>query len=143
MKSTALITGITGQDGAYLAELLLGKGYRVFGAYRRTSSVTFWRIEELGINDHPNLHLVEYDLTDPGASVRILQRFEPQEVYNLAAQSFVRVSFEQPVTTAQITGMGALHLLEAIRTINPKIRFYQASTSELYGKVQETPQTER
>lgn len=143
MKPTALITGITGQDGAYLAELLLDNGYRVFGTYRRTSSVTFWRIEELGIHNHPDLHLVEYDLTDPGASVRILQQSEPQEVYNLAAQSFVRVSFEQPVTTAQITGMGALHLLEAVRTIHPKVRFYQASTSELYGKVQEMPQTER
>jgi len=139
---TAFITGITGQDGAYLAELLLNQGYRVFGTYRRTSSVNFWRMEELGIQDHPNLHLVEYDLTDPGASVRVLQHAQPDEVYNLAAQSFVGVSFEQPVTTAQITGIGALHLLEAIRIVNPKIRFYQASTSEMYGKIHEMPQTE-
>lgn len=142
MTDNALITGITGQDGAYLAELLLEKGYQVYGTYRRTSSVNFWRLEDLGILDHPNLHLVEYDLTDPGAGVRILQQTEPREVYNLAAQSFVGVSFEQPVTTANITGIGALHLLEAIRIVNPKIRFYQASTSEMYGKIHEMPQTE-
>lgn len=142
MTDNALITGITGQDGAYLAELLLEKGYQVYGTYRRTSSVNFWRLEDLGILDHPNLHLVEYDLTDPGASIRILQQTEPREVYNLAAQSFVGVSFEQPVTTANITGIGALHLLEAIRIVNPKIRFYQASTSEMYGKIHEMPQTE-
>lgn len=138
----SLITGITGQDGAYLTALLLEKGYKVYGTYRRTSSVNFWRLEELGILHHPNLHLVEYDLTDPGASIRILQQAEPDEIYNLAAQSFVGVSFEQPITTAQITGIGALHLLEAIRIVNPKIRFYQASTSEMYGKIHEMPQTE-
>jgi len=138
----AIVTGITGQDGAYLTELLLSKGYRVYGTYRRTSSVNFWRLEELAVQDHPNLRLVEYDLTDPGASVRILQQAQPDEVYNLAAQSFVGVSFEQPVTTAHITGLGALHLLEAIRIVNPKIRFYQASTSEMYGKIHEMPQTE-
>ena len=138
----ALITGITGQDGAYLAQLLLDKGYTVYGAYRRTSSVNFWRIEELGVTNHPNLHLVEYDLTDLGASIALLQKVQPDEIYNLAAQSFVGVSFEQPTTTAQITGIGALHLLEAIRLVNPKIRFYQASTSEMFGKVQAVPQTE-
>lgn len=138
----AIITGITGQDGAYLAELLLNNGYQVFGTYRRTSSVNFWRLEELGAQDHPNLHLVEYDLTDPGASIRIIHQAQPDEVYNLAAQSFVGVSFEQPVTTAHITGLGTLHLLEAIRIVNPKIRFYQASTSEMYGKIHEMPQTE-
>lgn len=142
MVKTAFITGITGQDGAYLTELLLDKGYRVYGSYRRTSSVNFWRLEELGIHNHPNLELVEYDLTDPGASIRLLQRIEPDEIYNLAAQSFVGVSFEQPVTTAHITGLGVLHLLEAIRIVNPKIRFYQASTSEMYGKIHEMPQTE-
>ena len=139
---TALITGITGQDGAYLAQLLLDKGYTVYGAYRRTSSVNFWRIDELGIQQHPQLHLVEYDLTDLGASIALVQKVQPTEIYNLAAQSFVGVSFEQPSTTAQITGLGALNLLEAIRLVNPKIRFYQASTSEMFGKVQAIPQEE-
>jgi GDPmannose 4,6-dehydratase len=139
---TAIITGITGQDGAYLAELLLGKGYTVYATYRRTSSVNFWRTDELGVTDHPNLKLVEYDLTDMSASIRLLQKTGATEVYNLAAQSFVGVSFEQPVTTAEITGIGALNLLEAIRIVNPAIRFYQASTSEMFGKVQAIPQTE-
>lgn len=138
----AIVTGITGQDGAYLAQLLLEKGYHVYGTYRRTSSVNFWRIEELGIASHPNLHLVEYDLTDLSASVRLLQTTEATEVYNLAAQSFVGVSFEQPITTAEITGMGAVNLLEAIRIVNPKVRYYQASTSEMFGKVQAVPQVE-
>lgn len=138
----ALITGITGQDGAYLAQLLLEKGYEVHGAYRRTSSVNFWRLQDLGVEKHPNLHLKEYDLTDQGASIRLLAAVQPDEVYNLAAQSFVGVSFEQPVTTAQITGVGAVHLLEAIRIVNPRIRFYQASTSEMFGKVQQIPQSE-
>ncbi|MFN4036690.1 GDP-mannose 4,6-dehydratase [Comamonas aquatica] len=139
---TAIITGITGQDGAYLAELLLEKGYKVYGTYRRTSSVNFWRIEELGIEKNPNLHLVEYDLTDLSASIRLLQTTGATEVYNLAAQSFVGVSFEQPLTTAEITGIGAVNLLEAIRIVNPKVRFYQASTSEMFGKVQAIPQIE-
>ena len=139
---TAIITGITGQDGAYLAELLLNKGYKVYGTYRRTSSVNFWRIEELGIEKNPNLHLVEYDLTDLSASIRLLQTTGATEVYNLAAQSFVGVSFEQPLTTAEITGIGAVNLLEAIRIVNPKARFYQASTSEMFGKVQAIPQIE-
>ncbi len=139
---TAIITGITGQDGAYLAELLLEKGYKVYGTYRRTSSVNFWRIEELGIDKHPNLHLVEYDLTDLSASIRLLQTTQATEVYNLAAQSFVGVSFDQPATTAEITGLGPLNLLEAIRIVNTKIRFYQASTSEMFGKVQAIPQIE-
>jgi GDPmannose 4,6-dehydratase len=142
MSKKALITGITGQDGAYLAQLLLDKGYVVYGTFRRTSSVNFWRVEELGIHHHPNLHLVEYDLTDLGSSISLVQKIEPDEIYNLAAQSFVRVSFDQPVTTSLITGLGALHLLEAIRLINPKIRFYQASTSEMFGKAQTIPQTE-
>ena len=142
MHKTALITGITGQDGAYLAQLLLDKGYTVYGAYRRTSSLNFWRIDELGIQQHPQLHLVEYDLTDLGASIALVQKVQPTEIYNLAAQSFVGVSFEQPSTTAQITGLGALNLLEAIRLVNPKIRFYQASTSEMFGKVQAIPQEE-
>ncbi len=141
-KKRAVVTGVTGQDGAYLAELLLNKGYVVYGTYRRTSSVNFWRIEELGIQDHPDLHLVEYDLTDLGNSLMLMKETAPDEVYNLAAQSFVGVSFNQPDATAQITGMGALHLLEAIRLTNPGIRFYQASTSEMFGKVQAIPQVE-
>ncbi|MBN9930540.1 GDP-mannose 4,6-dehydratase [Pantoea agglomerans] len=140
--NSAVITGITGQDGAYLAELLLNKGYKVYGTYRRTSSVNFWRIEELGIKQNPNLHLVEYDLTDLSSSIRLLQESKATEVYNLAAQSFVGVSFDQPLTTAEITGIGPVNLLEAIRIVNPKIRFYQASTSEMFGKVQAIPQKE-
>lgn len=142
MTKIAVITGITGQDGAYLAELLLDKGYKVYGTYRRTSSVNFWRIDELGIKNHPNFHLVEYDLTDLSSSIRLLETSKATEVYNLAAQSFVGVSFDQPVTTAEITGIGPLNLLEAIRIVNPKIRFYQASTSEMFGKVQAIPQKE-
>jgi GDPmannose 4,6-dehydratase len=138
----ALITGITGQDGAYLAQLLLEKGYHVTGTFRRSSSVNFWRIAELGVENHPNLSLVEYDLTDLSSSIRLMENARPDEVYNLAAQSFVGVSFEQPVTTALITGVGAVNLLEAIRIVHPKARFYQASTSEMFGKVQAVPQIE-
>lgn len=138
----ALITGITGQDGAYLTELLLEKDYEVLGTYRRTSSVNFWRLEELGIADHPRLTLVEHDLTDLSGSLRLLERSAVSEVYNLAAQSFVGVSFDQPVTTAEITGIGPLNLLEAIRIVDRSIRFYQASTSEMFGKVQQVPQVE-
>lgn len=138
----AIVTGISGQDGAYLAQLLLEKGYEVYGTFRRTSSVNFWRMEELGIMEHKNLHLVEHDLTDQGATFSLVKKVAPREIYNLAAQSFVGVSFEQPATTAQITGVGALHFLEAIRLIDPTIRFYQASTSEMFGKVQAVPQVE-
>ena len=141
MKS-AIITGITGQDGAYLAALLLEKGYSVHGTFRRTSSVNFWRLEELGVLGHPDLHLVEFDLTDVGNIIRLVQRARPAEIYNLAAQSFVGVSFEQPVTTAEITGIGTVNLLEAIRVVDTGIRFYQASTSEMFGKVQAVPQDE-
>jgi GDPmannose 4,6-dehydratase len=141
MKS-AIITGITGQDGAYLAELLLSKGYKVYGTYRRSSSVNFWRIEELGIDEHPEFRLVEYDLTDLSSSIRLLQQTGAAEVYNLAAQSFVGVSFDQPLTTAEITGLGPVNILEAIRIVDRKIRFYQASTSEMFGKVQAVPQVE-
>ncbi len=140
---TAVVTGVTGQDGAYLARTLLAKGYTVYGTYRRTSSVNFWRMEELGILGHPKLHLTEYDLTDAGASLNLISRTQPDEVYNLAAQSFVGVSFEQPTTTAHITGLGALNLLEAIRILDPKARFYQASTSEMFGHVQAIPQNEK
>ena len=139
---TAIITGITGQDAAYLAELLLAKGYLVYGTYRRTSALNFWRIEELGIKDHPNLVLVENDITDLGDTIRLFDKAKADEVYNLAAQSFVGISFNQPMNTTLITGTAVLNLLEAIRIVNPKMRFYQASTSEMYGKVQEIPQSE-
>ena len=141
-ERTAVITGITGQDGAYLAQLLIGKGYRVYGTYRRTSSVNFWRLHELGIAGHPNLSLVEYDLTDLSSTIRLLESAEPREFYNLAAQSFVVVSFEQPITTSEITGLGTLNILEAIRIVDKSIRFYQAFTSEMFGKVQTVPQRE-
>ena len=136
-QKNAIITGITGQDGAYLTQLLLEKGYKVYGTYRRTSSVNFWRLEEVGVLAHPGLELVEHDLTDLSSSIRLIQRAAPVEVYNLAAQSFVGVSFDQPLTTGEITGLGAVNLLEAIRIVDPKIRFYQASTSEMFGKVQQ------
>jgi len=139
---TAIITGITGQDAAYLAELLLTKGYLVYGTYRRTSSDNFWRIEELGIKNHTNLVLVENDITDMGSIIRLFEKANADEVYNLAAQSFVLLSFKQPVTTTCITAVGVLNILEAIRIVNHKIRFYQASSSEMYGKAQEVPQTE-
>jgi len=140
--TSAVVTGITGQDGAYLTQLLLAKGYDVHGTFRRTSSVNFWRMEELGVLNHPKLHLVEHDLTDLGASIRLLEKARPREIYNLAAQSFVGVSFDQPATTAEITGVGALNQLEAIRIVDKSIRFYQASTSEMFGKVQAIPQKE-
>jgi GDPmannose 4,6-dehydratase len=142
MTKTAVVTGITGQDGAYLAEILLARGYRVYGTYRRSSSVNFWRLDELGVTGHADLKLVEFDLTDLGSAIRLLGASEASEVYNLAAQSFVGVSFDQPITTGQITGLGAAHMLEAIRIVDPSIRFYQASTSEMFGKVQAIPQRE-
>ncbi|MFP1130189.1 GDP-mannose 4,6-dehydratase [Asticcacaulis sp. W401b] len=140
--SNVVITGVTGQDGAYLAELLLGQGHVVYGTYRRTSTVNLWRLQELGIDKHPNLKLVEYDLLDQGSAIRLLDKAEPEKVFNLAAQSFVGVSFDQPYSTAMYTGASVTNLLEGIRTVNKDIRFYQASSSELYGLVQEVPQKE-
>lgn len=139
---TAFITGVTGQDGAYLSKLLLNKGYKVYGGVRRLSSQNLWRLKELQITEEDNFHLIDFDLTDPMNCYRVLERTQPNEVYNLGAQSFVGVSFEQPFATAQITGLGALNLLEAIREVNTNIRYYQASTSEMFGKVQEIPQIE-
>lgn len=138
----AIVTGVTGQDGAYLVQLLLEKGYTVYGTYRRTSSASFWRLDYLGVQHHPNLHLVVHDLTDLSDSIRLLQKTRPHELYNLAAQSYVGTSFDQPITTGEITGLGAVNLLEAIRIVDPSIRYYQASTSEMFGKVQTIPQTE-
>ena len=140
MTKTALITGVTGQDGAYLAELLLKKGYRVIGAERRASSRNRHRLDELGVTSE--VEFADFDLADQGNIIRVLQRFEPDEVYNLAAQSFVALSFEQPIMTGDVTGIGVTRLLESVRAVNPEIRFYQASTSEMFGKVQEVPQRE-
>ncbi|UUZ80825.1 GDP-mannose 4,6-dehydratase [Paenibacillus sp. P26] len=137
----ALITGITGQDGAYLAKLLLDKGYKVYGIIARRSTSTLWRLQFLGIEDE--VQLIEGDLTDVSSIARALQIAKPREVYNLAAQSFVGTSWDQPITTAQITGVGVLNVLEAIRLTDPSIRFYQASTSEMFGLIQEPMQSEK
>lgn len=137
---TAFITGITGQDGAYLAELLLGKGYRVVGGFRRLSTPNFVRLDELKVTG--DVELVEVDLLDAGNLTRVIDEVKPDEVYNLGAQSFVAHSFKNPVLTGNVTGIGVTNLLESIRMVNTGIRFYQASTSELYGKVQEVPQNE-
>ena len=138
MTRRALITGITGQDGSYLAEMLLDKGYDVVGMVRRTSTVTFERIDHL--MDRIQLH--SGDLLDPLSLIEALRAHEPDEVYNLAAQSFVPASFEQPVLTGETTALGVTRLLDAIRVVDPTIRFYQASSSEMFGKVREVPQTE-
>ena len=135
---TALITGITGQDGSYLAELLLSKGYRVIGVARRSSTVTYERIEHL-LDD---ITVVQGDLHDQGSLLSLLEEYRPSEVYNLAAQSFVPTSWNQPALTGEITALGVTRMLEAIRFVNPKIRFYQASSSEMFGKVVEVPQSE-
>lgn len=140
MTQHALITGATGQDGAYLAKLLLTKGYKVYGLLARRSSDTLWRVRELGIADE--LEWLEGDLTDPSSLVRALEKSRASEVYNLGAQSFVATSWDQPVLTAQATGLGALHMLEAIRQVDPKARFYQASTSEMFGLIQAERQDE-
>ncbi len=137
---TAFVTGITGQDGAYLAELLLGKGYRVVGGFRRLSTPNFARLDELKVTG--DVELVEVDLLDAGNLTRVISEVKPDEVYNLGAQSFVAHSFKNPVLTGNVTGIGVTNLLESIRMVNTGIKFYQASTSELYGKVQETPQKE-
>ena len=135
----ALITGITGQDGSYLAELLLAKGYEVHGMVRRSSTENFERIAHLV----DRISLVQADLLDPSSLVEALQESEPQEVYNLGAQSFVPTSWRQPVLTAEFTAVGVTRLLEAIRRVDPQIRFYQASSSEMFGKVREVPQNEQ
>jgi GDPmannose 4,6-dehydratase len=141
MKKTAFITGITGQDGAYLAELLLNKGYNVVGGFRRLSTPNFTRLDELGITEH--VKLVEIDLLDASNLTRVIQEVRPIEVYNLGAQSFVAHSFKNPILTGNVTGIGVTNILEAIRIVDPEIRFYQASTSELFGKAQQFPQNEQ
>lgn len=137
-KPIALITGITGQDGSYLAELLLDTGYEVVGMVRRTSTVNFSRIAHI----QDRLHLVSGDILDEPSMIAILTKYQPSEVYNLAAQSFVPTSWQQPVFTGEVTALGVTRLLDAIRIVNPEIRFYQASSSEMFGKVRETPQNE-
>jgi len=139
MMPRALITGVTGQDGSYLAEFLVAKGYEVIGMVRRTSAVNFERIDHI----RDQLTIVPGDLLDQMSLVAILREHQPSEVYNLAAQSFVPTSWSQPVYTGNVTGLGVTRMLEAIRMVDPSIRFYQASSSECFGKVIETPQTER
>jgi len=139
MTKTALITGITGQDGSYLAELLLSKGYTVVGMVRRTSIINLDRVEHI----QDKITLVQGDLLDAGSLIKMLTEFQPDEVYNLAAMSFVPTSWQQPVLTGESTALGVTRMLDAIHVVNPKIRFYQASSSEMFGKVQEVPQSER
>lgn len=138
---TALITGITGQDGAYLAKYLLGQGYKVYGLIARRSSSTIWRLQYLEIDKQ--VELIEGDITDISALTKAINIAKPSEVYNLAAQSFVATSWIQPITTTQVTGVGVLNVLEAIRLSNQKIKFYQASTSEMFGQIQEPMQSEK
>ena len=138
-KKRALITGITGQDGSYLAEFLLTQGYDVIGMVRRTSTVTFDRIQHI----QDDVELIQGDLLDQSSLIEILREYKVGEVYNLAAQSFVPTSWKQPVLTGEFTALGVTRVLEAIRAVNPEIRFYQASSSEMFGKVQEVPQTEK
>ncbi|MCB9358054.1 MAG: GDP-mannose 4,6-dehydratase [Calditrichaeota bacterium] len=138
MQKRALITGITGQDGSYLAELLLEKGYQVFGMVRRSSTENFARIEHL----RDKLNLVQGDLLDPTSLEKVLKSSRPDEIYNLAAQSFVPASWEQPILTGEFTGLGVARMLEAMRSVCPDARFYQASSSEMFGKVREVPQSE-
>lgn len=139
-KKTALITGITGQDGAYLARLLLDKGYRVVGSMRRTSGIGTWRLQELDVLG--DIEFTSMELTEESNVRAVLEKVKPDEIYNLAAQSFVGDSFTQPIYTAQVTGIGALRLLEAVRAVIPSAKFYQASTSEMFGKAQQVPQNE-
>lgn len=141
MTKKALITGITGQDGAYLSRFLLDKGYEVYGLLARRSSPTTWRLQYLNVLD--KVKLIDGDLTDIASIIRALNVSKPDEVYNLGAQSFVATSWEQPLLTADATGLGALHILEALRQVRPEARFYQASTSEMFGKIQEPMQSEK
>ena len=140
MSKTALITGVTGQDGAYLAKLLLEKGYKVVGGYRRSASVNLWRLRELGIEN--DLEMVSLELLEYSNMLRTVAKVQPDEIYNLAAQSFVGISFDIPIYTAEADGLAVCRFVEAVREVNPKIKYYQASTSEMFGKVREIPQTE-
>ncbi len=137
----ALITGVMGQDGSYLSKLLLEKGYKVYGATRRNGSGSDWRHKYLGISGE--VEIIDFELLEQSNIQRVIEKYNPDEIYNLAAQSFVAVSFEQPIYTTLVDAMGVVYILEAIRQVNPEIKFYQASTSEMFGKVQEVPQTEK
>jgi GDPmannose 4,6-dehydratase len=139
---TAFIAGVTGQDGSYLARNLLGKGYKVIGGHRRSGSADTSGLSFLGINKHPNLELVEHDVADLPSSIRVLQKYRPVEIYNLAAQSFIGASFDQPNTTAQVTGVGPVNILEAIRTVGTSTKFFQAGSSEMFGQVDTDFQSE-
>jgi len=140
MSKIALITGISGQDGAYLAKFLLSKGYKVIGGERRSASGSLWRLKELDIEN--DIEIADFELSEFTNIHRVIKKYNPDEIYNLAAQSFVAASFEMPITTSDVTGIGVSRILEAIRDINPHIKFYQASSSEMFGKISETPQNE-
>jgi len=140
MGKTAIVTGVTGQDGAYLSQFLLEKGYTVIGAHRPSSTINTWRLEELGLHDEVRMEPME--LLEFSNIRRLIQECEPDEIYNLAAQSFVQTSFEEPIYTSEINAIGVARLLECVREIDPEIRFYQASTSEMFGNVEESPQNE-
>ena len=141
MTRTALITGVTGQDGAYLAQLLLKKNYEVYALHARRGSDTFWRLRELGVLD--DIHMIDGDMMDVTSLIRAMQQSQATEVYNLAAQSFVATSWQQPLLTAKVTGLGVANILEAVRIVNPQARFYQASTSEMFGLIQTERQDEQ
>ena len=140
MAKTALVTGVTGQDGAYLSKVLLEKGYKVYGAKRRTSTEISWRLKLLGI--HKDVEFVEMELTEPHNIFNLINKYKFDELYNLAAQSFVRASFDQPLYTADVDGIAVARILEALRMVSPQTKFYQASTSEMFGKIQEDKQSE-
>src|SRR5512136_2355397 len=137
---TAMITGITGQDGAYLSKLLLEKSYKVYGAFRRTSDLHLNRLKYLGLDKE--IQYLPLELLEFTNLYKAIDKYQPDEIYNLGAQSFVALSFEEPIFTLDVTGLGPLRILEAIRTINPRIKFYQASSSEMFGKVRAVPQDE-
>lgn len=141
MARTALVTGITGQDGAYLSRLLLNKDYRVIGAFRRGASLSLWRLNDLGVSE-ADIEFIPLELLEYANLRRTIQRAAPDEIYNLGAQSFVELSFEEPLFTGEVNGLGVTRMLEAIREVNPRIKFYQASTSEMFGRVREMPQNE-
>ena len=141
MAQTAVVTGITGQDGAYLSRSLLDKGYRVFGAFRRGASLNLWRLNDLGVTES-DIEFIPFELLEYANLRRAIEEAAPDEIYNLGAQSFVGISFDQPLFTADVNALGVVRILEAIREVNPKIKFYQASTSEMFGKAREVPQNE-
>ncbi|MBI45766.1 MAG: GDP-mannose 4,6-dehydratase [Candidatus Marinimicrobia bacterium] len=141
MNKIALITGISGQDGAYLAKFLLSKNYKVIGGERRSASGSLWRLNELGIEK--DIEIVDFELSEFTNIYRVIEKYKPDEIYNLAAQSFVAASFEMPIMTSDVTGLGVSRILEAVKNINPSIKFYQASSSEMFGKVSESPQNEK